>query len=453
MAEYQHHYQYKKSSNSNKSRKLFSNCFRSIMATTKIILREKKKDGTCPLTIRITQDRKSVYVYLDFTIKKDEWDSEKQRVKKSHPNSARLNNYLIKKLGEVTDTALEVQTSKNHSTARAVKQKVQPTAGSSFAAQATLYLSELKKAGKYNRYVADKPRVKHFNDFVQGDIDFPDITMALLERFKVHLKATYNIGDRTIMNHLMVIRSVFSQAIREGATDSKYYPFGKGKISIKLPQSTKVGITKEDVTKLEMVDLPDPTHDLARNLWLISYYFAGMRISDVLRLRWSDFQEMRLHYTMGKNKKTGSLKTPEKALQILAKYKIENTLDSDLVFPILNVLPNLNNDFEVQRKIAFATGRFDKILQKHVAPEAKIKGKLTMHIARHTFATLAADKIPIQMLQKLYRHSNITTTIGYQANFIHKDADEALDAVIGPNNKSAKKSTIKKTGNEHRIPL
>ncbi len=35
------------------------------------------------------------------------------------------------------------------------------------------------------------------------------------------------------------------------------------------------------------------------------------------------------------------------------------------------------------------------------------------------------------MLQKLYRHTSITTTIGYQANFIHKDKDEALAAVIG----------------------
>ncbi len=54
-----------------------------------------------------------------------------------------------------------------------------------------------------------------------------------------------------------------------------------------------------------------------------------------------------------------------------------------------------------------------------------------MHIARHTFATIAADKIPIQQLQKLYRHSDIKTTIGYQSAFIHKDADEAFDAVLG----------------------
>lgn len=53
-----------------------------------------------------------------------------------------------------------------------------------------------------------------------------------------------------------------------------------------------------------------------------------------------------------------------------------------------------------------------------------------MHIARHTFGNLSGDKIPIQMLQKLYRHTSILTTIGYQANFINKDTDEALDAVL-----------------------
>ncbi|GAA0531331.1 hypothetical protein [Chitinophaga japonensis] len=41
------------------------------------------------------------------------------------------------------------------------------------------------------------------------------------------------------------------------------------------------------------------------------------------------------------------------------------------------------------------------------------------------------------LLQKLCRHSHVTTTIGYQQNFIHKDADDALDAVI--NNKAKPK--------------
>jgi len=96
----------------------------------------------------------------------------------------------------------------------------------------------------------------------------------------------------------------------------------------------------------------------------------------------------------------------------------------------LKVLHDLSNDFQVQKKIAFADKRLNKALKK-VAELAGIEKKLTMHIARHTFGNLSGDKIPVQMLQKLYRHSSITTTIGYQANFIHKDADDALDAVIG----------------------
>lgn len=86
-------------------------------------------------------------------------------------------------------------------------------------------------------------------------------------------------------------------------------------------------------------------------------------------------------------------------------------------------------DFD-QEKISNAIRRLDSHLHK-VAELAGINKTVTMHIARHTFGTLSGDKIPIQLLQKLYRHTSITTTIGYQGNFIHKDVDNALEAVIG----------------------
>ncbi len=34
------------------------------------------------------------------------------------------------------------------------------------------------------------------------------------------------------------------------------------------------------------------------------------------------------------------------------------------------------------------------------------------------------------MLQKLYRHTSVTTMIDYQKSFIHKDADDALSSVL-----------------------
>ena len=67
---------------------------------------------------------------------------------------------------------------------------------------------------------------------------------------------------------------------------------------------------------------------------------------------------------------------------------------------------------------------------KKVATECKISKNISFHIARHTFGNIASDKISPQALQKLYRHSDLKTTIGYQANFIHKDVDDALERVI-----------------------
>lgn len=272
-----------------------------------------------------------------------------------------------------------------------------------------------------------------------SDISFPDITPGLLERFQHYLKLNCKvgktdkpIGQRTIVNHLVVIRSVFSQAIKQGATEKKYYPFGKDGISIKFPETAKVGLSSEEVKLIEEVELTNKNHNHARNLWLVSFYFGGMRISDVLRLKWSDFKDSRLHYTMAKNSKTGSLKVTDRVNLILAQYQKDRRHANDFIFPELKKLEDLSDEFLLKRIISENASRIDKFLRKFVAPLAGVKHKVTMHIARHTFGNIAGtNKVSLIMLQKLFRHSRITTTMAYMSNFIHKDADEALDAVIG----------------------
>lgn len=403
------------------------------MATLKIVLRRKQqKDKTFPLAIRITKDRKTSFIHLGISLFEGEWDTLNQRVKKTNPNASRLNNYLLKKLAEATDKSLELETQKDEVSSQAVKQKIKPTGGATFFSQAELYLENLRKAGKYNQFTADKPRIKQFRVFLKHqDIAFSDITVPLLERFKIYLKESQQISERTIINHLIAIRSVFSKALKAELIDKKIYPFGADKIRIKFPDSIKIGLTPEEVKRIEEADLPHESFQHhARNLWLFSYYTAGMRASDVLRLRWSDIQNGRLHYAMGKNTKTGSLKLPEKALAILKQYKKQKHVITDYIFPDLKRVKDTDDTFIVQRTIAFTVSRVDKYLRKHVAPAAQIEKKLTMHIARHTFGNISGDKIPIQMLQKLYRHSSVVTTIGYQSNFLFKDADEALEAVL-----------------------
>ena len=90
---------------------------------------------------------------------------------------------------------------------------------------------------------------------------------------------------------------------------------------------------------------------------------------------------------------------------------------------------DLKSPKDMMLKKNVGTKKFNKYL-KRIAKKLEINKKLTMHIARHSFGNVSSDKIPIQMLQRLYRHTSITTTMNYQANFIHKEADDALDSVI-----------------------
>lgn len=420
-----------------------------------LVLRQKpNKDGTLPLCIRFTKNRKTSFIHTGYSIKESDWDAENKRVKKSYPNSARLNNFLLKKLSEATNGTLEIETNKEFVTAKAIKNKIKPSVGATFFKQGKEYLDNLKNNGKYNQYTADKPRFGHFKQFLKNeDIAFSDITVGLLEKFVIYLKNSHIIkpspekskltkekkqmGDRTIANHLVLVRSVFAHARKNQVIQKELSPFGEGGIKIKFPDSKKVGIDAEDVEKLENTELENPKHDHARKLWLFSFYFAGMRVSDVLRLKWSDFQNYRLHYSMGKNDKGGSLKITDKAVHILKHYEQFKESKDDFIFPELKGA-DLTDDFKTQRTIAFKTSALDKVLRLHVAPAAGIDKKLTMHISRHTFGGMAGDTIPIQMLQKLYRHSHVSTTIGYQSNFINQAADDALDAVI---NQSKKRPT------------
>lgn len=75
-----------------------------------VLLKKPKVDGTMPLCIRITRDRKLSYVNLGYYVAEMDWDEIAQRVRKRYPNSTRLNNLLLKKLVEVTDTMFELKT-------------------------------------------------------------------------------------------------------------------------------------------------------------------------------------------------------------------------------------------------------------------------------------------------------------------------------------------------------
>jgi len=398
-------------------------------SSIKVVLRKKRnKQGLFPIAVRIIKERKTTFYYTGHYLESKHWNEDERKVKKSHPNSARLNNLIAKKIAEANKTLLDLQANDNVISSLQIKQEISnPIGKKSFNELAEMYLQDLEKNDKLSRLSSDKPRVNHFIKFTKFDhILFTQITESLLRRFMAHLKTERKVSERSIINNLIVIRTIYNKAIKLGIVEQKLYPFGSDKIRIKFPETEKVGLSIEEVRLLENVKNLTEQQEHARNIWLFSFYFAGMRIADVLKIRWNDIYDGRLHYRMNKNAKFLSLKLPEKALPILKTYEKEK--EDGFIFPDMKKA-NLDSSKDILAKTKTANRKINKYLTE-IADKLELNKKLTMHIARHTFGNISGDKIPIQMLQKLYRHSSITTTINYQSNFTYKDEDEALDTVI-----------------------
>jgi integrase/recombinase XerD len=402
------------------------------MATLNIILRKKtNKQGEYPVAIRITENRKSSYMLTGIYIEEKYWDKENNRVKKSHPNHKKINNLFIQKLAEANAKYLDLEVQGKAISAGQIKSTIRnPKDKTSFYEFSLNYLKQLEDSNRLTQLSSDKPRVKHFNNFIGNkDITFSEIDESLLKRFDVYLKKELSLSNTSIRNNHLVLRSIYNQAIKGGVVEHKYYPYGEDKYKIIKPSTVKIGLSETEVLKLESVQLEPGSHrNHSRNAFLISFYFAGIRVSDVVRLKWSDINDGRLIYSMGKNSKIDSLAIPEKAQKIFDEYISDKRSNDDYIFPELKNA-DLKDPKDIYRKIKNANKKFNTNL-KAIAKELKITKPLSMHIARHTFGNIAGDKVIPQMLQKMYRHSALSTTVGYQGNFIHKDADDALGAVL-----------------------
>lgn len=400
------------------------------MATVKAVLRKKKNpEGLYPIAIRITKDRKSTYLGTGQYIDEKYWDEKNRCVRKFHSNAALINNFLLTKVAEANKKVLEAENNKDYQTVKAIKKKIEQTKKVDFFAVADIHLKNLKNREKHHQYDTELGRLKKFKSFLKkNELTFNELNPPLLKKFETYLLHDKKRSPRTVVNYLILIRTIYNLAISESIVDRGRYPFGKGKVQIKIPDTQKIGFHKGEIEKLENATDLTEAQQKSVHIWLISFYFAGIRVGDILKLKWSDFSDGRLMYRMNKNSKLVTLKSPEKANVIFNQYRQNCTCNKDLIFDYLK-----DTDFKDSQRVSIRTQTINRNLNRHlkkVAIKLGINKNISMHIARHSFGNISGDKIPIQMLQKLYRHSSVTTTIKYQANFIHKDVDDALDRVI-----------------------
>ena len=213
----------------------------------------------------------------------------------------------------------------------------------------------------------------------------------------------------------------------------KTTPFTKYKVGSLWTRTRKRAITKEDIQKLVALEIaPNYRTDyaeFARDIFLFSYYTAGINFTDMATLRYCDIVDGRIYYSRHKTQKLLSFQLVPNALQIIEKYSKANHAQEDYIFPILD-----RSEHKTAQQIF---NRTHKVLRK-VNRELKTLGEqiglempLTTYVARHTFATvLKRSGVNIAIISESLGHSDLSTTQIYLDSFENSQIDAAMQNLL-----------------------
>lgn len=397
------------------------------IATTKIVFRKDKLNELeeAPICIRIIKDRKISYINTGIRINQKHWDAENQRVRKGHPNSSRVNNIINQLLVQVTDASLVNQIDNIPVTSKKIKELVFGGKIGDFFVVGEELTQTYQNKGEFGTFSKTRSVLNKIRKYVGRDnLPFNEITPKFILDYQQYCLVELNNAQNTIAKDLRFMRTVFNYAIRVRYIDEKFFPFRN--IPIKTEPTKRDFLTEDELSLLIEFNDENEWLNKVRDIALFQFYSGGVRISDIIVLRWEQINDDRINIMMRKTGVQLSNKLFNGALEIIAKYKalnIEN--DNDFVFRLLSNNIDLNNPQLIDKEISSKTAMIN-IGLKRIAQKCGINKNLTTHLLRHTFAMQALKKgIPLETIQSVLKHKNIRETQIY-AKILNEQVDNEL---------------------------
>ena len=399
------------------------------MATVSIIFRRDKinKKNEAPIHFRIIKDRKINYISSGITIPVENWDDKNNRIKSKHTNSARLNSFLSNKFTELQDQVFEHETINKSLTSRGLRDKIYGKKPFDFFPFADLVCEEYLAQGKVGTYDKNKSVVAKLRKYTEGrNICFQDITPEFLAKYEIWLRTDQKNKVNTIHKDFSFIRKIFNDAYRQDIIEHNVIPFNK--FQMKKEKTSRVYLSESELLTFEDVKtIPGSRLELHKDMFVFASYTGGLRVSDMLQIKWKHFDGDNINFTIQKTGTQLSIKLPNKALELIAKYKPKKKNSEAFIFPMLDNSLDLKDPRALDSAISSATAYINKNLNT-LTKKAKISKHISFHISRHTWATRAIRKgISIDKVSKLMGHAAIKETQVY-AKIISTELDKAMEA-------------------------
>lgn len=282
-------------------------------------------------------------------------------------------------------------------------------------------IGQLKRLGKVRTSETYTAALASFMKFREGrDILLCEMDGSIMMLYEAWLKGKNNCLN-TVSFYMRILRAVYNRAVEKELTIQRY-PFKH--VYTGIGKTVKRAIPLKSIKHIKELDLTLKPHlDYARDMFLFSFYTRGMSFIDMAYLKKSDLKNGIITY---RRRKTGQQLTVkwEKCMEdIITKYG-ENT-DTRYLLPIIT---NPCSDERVQYRNAIC--RINVAL-KEVARLAGLHIPLTMHVARHCWASVAKSKnIPLSVISEGMGHDSEETTRIYLAALDTSVVDKANSLIL-----------------------
>lgn len=224
----------------------------------------------------------------------------------------------------------------------------------------------------------------------------------------------------TISFYMRNLRSVYNIAVEKGLI-TQQNPFKN--VYTGIDKTIKRAISIEIIRKIKNLDLKKhPSKELARDIFMFSFYTRGMSFIDMAFLKKTDLCNGVLIYRRHKTNQQLTIKWEKPMQEIVSKYKTKNT---PYLLPIIN-----KNDIEERIQYKNAVHLVNNKL-KSIGKDIGINIPLTTYVARHSWASIAQKQnIPISIISKALGHDSEKTTQIYLDTLDTSTIDKANIQII-----------------------
>ena len=281
-------------------------------------------------------------------------------------------------------------------------------------------IASLRQSGKLRTSETYRATLNSFMKFMDGkDVLLSNMDAELMMGYETYLKEQ-GASMNTVSFYMRILRATYNRAVDKGVIRQRF-PFKH--VYTGVCKTIKRALPLSVIKQIRLLELPpNSTLDYVRDMFLFSFYTRGMSFVDMAYLHKEDLSEGILSY---KRKKTGQLLHIrwERCMEnIVKKYSWNHTV---YLLPILK-----DNGVDERRQYKNAITLMNRRL-KDIGRMVGLTHPLTMHCARHSWASVAKHKhIPLSVISESMGHDSEGTTMIYLSSLDTAVIDEANKQVL-----------------------